>query len=192
MKQRATVMRIRTGMSKRWKQALVAMCALAVLPQIGKGTPTVGKIVHSHRFVLREANGSARTILESDEQGFPCLVMMDKKGNNRITLNVYADQNVELVLYDGNGSTRCEATIAEDGTPSVSLLAGEELRADCTIQDDGNPQVTLCDEQGTPRLMAGLGDAETGLFFISKDEMKMVKLVITPDGVLHDFFQKKH
>lgn len=191
MKQRAIIMKIRTGMSEV-KQALVAMCALAILPQIGTANPAAVKIVHSHRFVLREANGSARTILKSDDHGFPCLAMMDKKGNNRITLNVYADQSVELVLYDGNGSARLEATIAEDGTPNVSLLAGEELRADCTIQDDGNPQVTLCDEHGTPRLMAGVGDAETGLFFISKDEMKMVKLVVTPDGVLHDVFQKKH
>jgi len=114
-----------------------------------QGLNTEPKVVRANQFVLEDANGKTRALLDVDKEGVPglylydenatprvmlgvgtygsVLAMFDRNGKNRVSLAVSNDVS-SLRLSDGNGKPRVRVTVGEDGVPGLELLYGDGVQ----------------------------------------------------------------
>jgi len=75
--------------------AIAAFAAVVCMGQVG-----VPKLVEAGKFILRDADGKQRAVLELTKETQPSLVLFDMKGEHRLSLALDKDGQGELALYD--------------------------------------------------------------------------------------------
>ncbi len=111
-----------------------------------EGTPDP-KVVRANQFVLEDANGKTRAVLDVDKEGVPGLYLYDADGTPRIMLAVGAHGSV-LAMFDRNGKNRVSVAVSSD-VASVRLSdRSNNPRVRVTVGSDGAPELELLHANG--------------------------------------------
>jgi len=105
------------------------------------------KVIRANQFVLEDANGKTRAVLDVDKDGVPGLYLYDDNGTPRAMLGV-GNYGSVLAMFDQNGKNRVSLAVSNDGT---SLRLSDDKgkpRARLTVGNDGVPGLALLYENG--------------------------------------------
>jgi len=103
---------------------LLGLAALAAIGRAGASAqePEIPDNIKAHRFTLVDSRGAARAILGGDEKGVR-LVLCDREGKDRATLNVAVGGRCELWLYNAKGRQACGLWVGPDGQGHATVVA---------------------------------------------------------------------
>lgn len=104
---------------KRLGWAAAVLGGVALLMGQAK-PPQKPKVVEAEKFIVRDANGTARAELGLNDSE-PTLALFDSKGNRRSRLAVFPDGSSSLWLYDKDGTARAVLRVRPDGEPQLDL-----------------------------------------------------------------------
>lgn len=100
------------------------------------------KVIRANQFILEDANGKARAVLDVGRDGTPGFYLYDENATPRALLGV-TSYGAMLALCDTAGKTIASLAVSADG-PSLRLSDAQgrpRLRVD--VGKDGVPELTL-------------------------------------------------
>jgi hypothetical protein len=113
-------------------------------PREGNTDP---KVVRAKQFVLEDANGKTRAVLDVDKEGVPGLYLYDDDGTPRVMLAVGTHGSV-LAMFDRNGKNRVSVAVSGN-VSSIRLSDGNNKpRIRVTVGSDGAPELELLHASG--------------------------------------------
>ena len=108
--------------------------------------------------VLRDAEGIARGVLATDDDGRARLALSDRDGRERIRLTVLADGSPGVTISDSDDRPRVVLGYLPDGTTSLVLADDRGVsRAVFGLEPDGSTQALFADRSGAIRTLVGVG-----------------------------------
>lgn len=159
------------GRSRLWKRASMAGW-LVVGAVVFMGQDRGTEEVVAQRFVVRDGSGTMRALLACNNNGVPSLSLMAADGETvQAAFGMTSGTGSSLVLKDADGQNRVHITVANSGTPAVSLLDGEgNVRISSGVANNGVSFIAFKDTTGKIRSMyyAG-GNGEAHLRFKDAD-----------------------
>jgi hypothetical protein len=107
-------------------KALGVLVTAVFAAAVSMGQLGVPKVVDAEKFVLRDADGKQRAVLELTKETQPALVLLNADGKQRVSLSVREDGVGALALHDGlhdTPSTRLGGRVLELGA-GISRVSG--------------------------------------------------------------------
>ena len=100
------------------------------------------KVIRANQFVLEDANGKTRALLDVDKDGVPGLYLYDETATPRVMLGLGTYGSV-LAMFDRNGKNRASLAVSNDGTSLRLSDDNGKPRVRLTVGDDGVPGLEL-------------------------------------------------
>lgn len=136
---------------------LLTLSVMAVVsPQraAAQESPTV---ITAERFVLQDAEGNIRALLQFDPFGEPVLAMRDREGRPRVRIGIRTDGGPFLNMHDPDFGRRVALAVGGNGEaqlllrePGTAIEAGDpRFRAGVFVTLDGSPSIELRDAEGS-------------------------------------------
>lgn len=119
-----------------------------------QGSPTV---ITAERFVLQDAEGNSRVLLQFGPDGEPVLAMRDREGQPRVRIGIRPDGGPFLNMHDPDFGRRVALAVGRDGEaqlvlrePGTAIEAGDpRFRAGVFVTLDGLPSIELRNAEGS-------------------------------------------
>ena len=127
----------------------VAVAFIAALILMGQATPSrVAKVVEAEHFVLRDARGTARAVLNVSGNSVN-LALADHEGKHRAVLYVLDDGTAGLALRDKDLTRRNVLYVLPDGSSGLRLAGKDgQKRTDLIVLPDGSHGLILATQNG--------------------------------------------
>lgn len=147
--------------NRRWKQGgVAAVLVVAAVALLGAGA---AKIVETEKLVIRDKGGQVRASLQVDADGQVKLSLLDEKGNSGVELG--ADEEASGITV-GNSRGRTEIQLAatrhEAGTLTMTTGGGGHLTLITSGAGENNAEIRLQKIDEGPRIWLMAHDGKFG------------------------------
>jgi hypothetical protein len=113
----------------------------------------------AHGLVLRDGEGRARALLETEPDGSPRLSFANPSGQRLADLTVFGDAP-RLALASSDGVSFFAVSLQMDGSSRLEISDRTRARAVLGAGDDGSPMLALVDSKGRVRAeLSVIGDS---------------------------------
>ena len=111
----------------------------------------------AEEIVLRDADGMARGVLGTDDDGQAHLALSDRDGRERIRLTVLADGSPGVTISDRDANPRAVLGYLPDGTTNLVFADAQGVgRAMIGLDGDGSARAMFTDPSGAIRSLVGV------------------------------------